>query len=72
LTNKKLSIEAKKPFRCWTETASDSDLCAAVEDVRTLIHQGSHIQMMEAIKLLFQEFEQSLLHATEAHDNSSV
>jgi hypothetical protein len=35
LTDKKLNIDVKKPFRCWTESANVSDLRAFVRDIRT-------------------------------------
>lgn len=38
LKDRELSIHAKKPFRRWTERASNSDLCGFLEDVRTLGH----------------------------------
>ena len=33
----KLNIEARKPFRHWGDSVGNTDLCAVVEDVRTLI-----------------------------------
>jgi DNA invertase Pin-like site-specific DNA recombinase len=36
LTNKILSIEATKPFRCMTEIDNFPNLCAAVQNIRTL------------------------------------
>ena len=36
LLDGKLNIEAKKPFHCWTTSPKNTDLCAVVEDVRTL------------------------------------
>jgi len=36
LKDKRLSIEAKIPFRHWKKTASRPDLCAGAEDVRSL------------------------------------
>ena len=40
LTDKKLSIEAKKPFRGLSKIDSHSSLCATLKDVRTLIETG--------------------------------
>jgi site-specific DNA recombinase len=41
LTDKKLNIEAKMPFRRWAETASCTNLCGAVSDVRRLHNMPS-------------------------------
>jgi hypothetical protein len=41
LTDKKLSIDVKKPFRPWTKSANVSDLCAFVRDIRTLVAEDS-------------------------------
>jgi site-specific DNA recombinase len=40
LMDRKLNIDAKKPFRRWTETASLSDLRATLKDVRTFSAEG--------------------------------
>ena len=41
LTNKKLSIDARKPFRRWSPGADFSDLRAFVKDVRTFFTEQS-------------------------------
>jgi DNA invertase Pin-like site-specific DNA recombinase len=41
LTDKKLSIDVKKPFRRWTGSSNVSDLCAYVKDIRTLCDEDS-------------------------------
>ncbi len=42
LKDEKLNIDAKKPFRKWSGTASVSCLRAFVEDVRTLMKNRDH------------------------------
>lgn len=42
LLDKKLLIQAKKPFRRWSGTAHDSSWRAFVKDVRTLVSDGDH------------------------------
>jgi DNA invertase Pin-like site-specific DNA recombinase len=39
LMNKKLSIDAKKPFRRWSKPTNSSALLAFVEDVRTFVRE---------------------------------
>ncbi|MGB8478009.1 MAG: recombinase family protein [Acidobacteriaceae bacterium] len=41
LKNKKLSIDARKPFRRWTDLGNFSDLRAFVRDVRTFVADDS-------------------------------
>jgi len=41
LTDKKLNIDVKKPFRRWTESANISDLRAFVRDIRTHLAEDS-------------------------------
>lgn len=55
LQDKKLLIEAKKPFRCTGKTASSTDLWAVVEDVRTLAltNQSAFSEFTERLKRLF-------------------
>ena len=57
LTNKKLSIDARKPFRQWSKTPTCSDLRAFVKDVRTfLAKQGPEaIQMITSIQELLKK-----------------
>jgi site-specific DNA recombinase len=54
LTNKKLSIDAKKPFRRWPKPTHSSDLLAFVEDVRTSLSQRNPelLVMIEGIRRL--------------------
>lgn len=54
LTNKKLSIDAKKPFRRWSKPTHFSDLLAFVEDVRTSLSQREPemLAMIEGIRRL--------------------
>jgi site-specific DNA recombinase len=40
LTDKKISIEARKPFRLVPKEGSHSSLCTTLKDVRTLIESG--------------------------------
>jgi hypothetical protein len=40
LTDKKLSIEARKPFRALSKIDSHTDLCATLKDIRILIETG--------------------------------
>jgi site-specific DNA recombinase len=58
LNNQKLSIEAKKPFRRWTETAFDADVCGAVEDVRTLTTEPTFIGMVAQMKRVMEKVGQ--------------
>jgi len=60
LTDETLSIEAKKPFRRWTGTASHSDLWAAVKDVRTLYfsQDPAFLEMIDKIEQLFTPAEE--------------
>lgn len=52
LADKKLSIDARKPFRSWLKTPSISELRAWLEDVRTfsLRDDAEATQMMVAIR----------------------
>jgi len=48
LKDKKLNIEAIKPFRVWSKTDTFPSRCTFVEDVRTFFTSGS----AEAIKMI--------------------
>jgi site-specific DNA recombinase len=52
LTDEILSIDAKKPFRRWTETASHSDLRGFVEDVRTFVNNPGALATLARIRQL--------------------
>ncbi len=54
LTNKKLSIDAKKPFRRWSEPTNFSAMLAFVEDVRTFLREQTPeaLVMVAGIKRL--------------------
>lgn len=52
LTDKKLSIHAKKPFRRVAETASRPKLLAALNDVRTLLDDPDFQKTVDAIRRL--------------------
>ena len=51
LTDKKLSIEARKPFLWYPTMPSRSDLCAALEDVRTL-YNSKDPGLMETLDII--------------------
>jgi hypothetical protein len=57
LADRKLTIDAQKPFRRWSETSTYSELCAFVEDIRTLLLQQKPetVQMIAAIQELLPE-----------------
>jgi hypothetical protein len=59
LTDKKLCLEAKKPFRRWAKTASRPELLAAVEDVRTLMENPSFLQTVSGMRRLFEKMEKN-------------
>jgi site-specific DNA recombinase len=52
LKDRKLSIDAAKPFRRWTKTARSSDLWAFMKDIRTLIETQDQavMQMLSGIR----------------------
>ena len=54
LTDKKLNIDAKKPFRRWTESANVSDLRAFVRDIRTHCDEDSAAcqEMLRNIRIM--------------------
>jgi site-specific DNA recombinase len=57
LNDRRLSIDAKKPFRRWSEPTHFSDLLAFVEDVRTFVHDESPemLQMVAGIRQLLSD-----------------
>jgi hypothetical protein len=61
LRDKTLNIEAVKPFRHWTGTASSSDLCGYVEDIRTLWTSADpvFVDMVARIRQLLEMMESS-------------
>lgn len=52
LSNKSLSIDAAQPFRRWGKKVSRTDLCTAVEDVRTLANTDKLSEFTQAAQLL--------------------
>lgn len=60
LKDKILSIQAAKPFRHWDETVSFPVLWAAIEDVRTMVTQGTEFDNTAAsLKLLLEKVNES-------------
>jgi hypothetical protein len=59
LKDKQLNIEARKPFRCWGKTATISQMCGFVEDVRTLwaANDPAIRKMVAQIQLLYEQLE---------------
>lgn len=59
LKDKILLIEARKPFRRWTGTASNSDWRATLKDVRTFLLDRSpeSIQIIKGIRKIVQQME---------------
>ena len=57
LENKKLNIDARKPFRRWAEPIKTSDLCAFVRDIRTHCEENSvECQgMLENIRMIMDD-----------------
>jgi len=57
LMNKKLSIDAKKPFRRWSEPTNSSALLAFVQDVRTFVREQTTeaLSMVIGIKQILRE-----------------
>lgn len=52
LKDKKLSIDARKPFRRWPKTPSNSNLSAYVRGIRTFLTHSDSIVMMQSIQHL--------------------
>jgi hypothetical protein len=64
LDSRKLSIEARKPFRRMTGSGRDSSLCGFVEDVRTFFAENSLESAQLRAKLrLFEELTKSAMPA---------
>jgi site-specific DNA recombinase len=57
LTNKKLSIDVKKPFRRWSKPTNCSKVLAFVEDVRTFVREQTTeaLSMVTGIKQILRE-----------------
>jgi len=58
LIDKKLNIDARKPFRRWSGTPTNSELCAWLEDIRTFVtEQSQEINKLtiSAKELLFED-----------------
>jgi site-specific DNA recombinase len=68
LKNKKLSIEARKPFRRWTKPGTFSDLSGFVKDVATLGAAGELTEMLESV----QEVSDRMNLSDASHDNVAV
>jgi site-specific DNA recombinase len=54
LGNQEALIDARKPFRRWTEDATISDLRAAVEDVRTFVSDPANNELLATMQALIQ------------------
>lgn len=52
LKDKKLNIDARKPFRRWTKQGTFSELSRFVKDVRTLADAGELAQTLKSIREL--------------------
>jgi hypothetical protein len=59
LMDRKLSIEARKPFRAWSQKPSFSELCGAIEDVRTLTLKDQLGQTIEKMETLFEKVKET-------------
>jgi site-specific DNA recombinase len=62
LRDKKLSIDAKKPFRRWPGTASYSAVCSFVKDVRTRTMSGELESTLAAIREVTSRMEKLDVH----------
>jgi DNA invertase Pin-like site-specific DNA recombinase len=62
LKDKKLSIDARKPFRRWTESGDISDLRAFVKDVRTLCDKdrAELYALLENIRVIMNESSEAM------------
>ena len=61
LKDKKLSIDARKPFRRWTKPENCSELSRFMKDVRTLADAGKLTEMLKSVRELSQR-----MNATDA------
>ena len=52
LRDKIVSIDARKPFRRWSKTPSDSEVSAFVRDVRTLVQDPAQTDVLSSIRRL--------------------
>ena len=59
LMDRKLSIEARKPFRAWSQKPSFSELCGGIEDVRTLTLKDQLGQTIEKMETLFEKVKKA-------------
>jgi site-specific DNA recombinase len=57
LKDQKLSIDARKPFRKWSNASNDSELCAYLEDIRTFVTEQNQEanSIIASIRQLFKE-----------------
>ncbi len=64
LKDKQLNIEAMKPFRRWGITATISQMCGFVKDVRTLwsANDKTFRKMVDQIRLLHDQLEPQTKH----------
>lgn len=60
LKDKKLFIEARKPFRRWAKSPSFPVLCAAIRDVRTLTQSGDFQEVVGKLKMLFERVGENI------------
>jgi len=58
LKDKKLLIEARKPFHRWERSLSFPDLCAGVREVRT---SADFLVQIHSLKMLFEKIEKKTL-----------
>ena len=60
LQDKKLNIDARKPFRAWSKSSIFSDLGGFVKDIRTFMTEQSPeaMEMIAAIRQLSNELQQ--------------
>jgi hypothetical protein len=52
LKSKKLGIDARKPFRRWTNPGSFSEWSSFVKDVRTLAGTANLVKILDGIRQL--------------------
>lgn len=57
LKGRKLSIDARKPFRRWTKPGSLSELSSFMKDVRTLTDAGELMQILTSVRELSRRME---------------
>jgi len=57
LKDKKLSIDARKPFRRWRKWGNSSELSRFVKDVRTLVDASELTEMLRSVRELSRNME---------------